>query len=248
MRMKRWLWPAYLLLYAGLCPAQTEPAPPAFEAAAIKPSKAGDNSSHWRSGKGRITMDNLSVKQIIMSAYRVKDFQVTGPGWIDAERYHIDAKADADVDDDKLLPMLQTLLAERFHLAFHRDKKEVAAYALTPAKGGMKIHAVEGTGSQSNSTNGKMTAKHLSMARFADFLSRQLAMPVVDETGAAGGFDFTLEFSNERQQKAAEADGGVPAAPSLFTALPEQLGLKLTARKVQVDVMVVDRVERPSEN
>ena len=236
------------LLRSALCLAQSAPPQPAFEVAAIKPSKTGDTSSHWRSGKGRITMDNLSVRQIILAAYGVKEYQLVGPSWLDTERYHIDAKAEGNVDDDKLMPMLQTLLAERFHLALHREKKDTTAYALVAAKGGLKIRPVEGSGSNSNSRNGKMTAKHVSMAKFAEFLARQVDRPVVDETGTGDdGFDFTLEWSNERVQRAAETDGA-PTAPSLFTALPEQLGLKLEARKVPVEMLVIDRVERPSEN
>jgi uncharacterized protein (TIGR03435 family) len=134
-------------------------------------------------------------------------------------------------------------------LVFHRETKEMSAYALVAAKGGMKIHAVEGVGSQSKSGGGKITAKHMSMSKFGDFLSRQLDRPVVDETGTGtDGFDFTLEWSNERVRRAAEADGGVPAGPSLFTALTEQLGLKLETRKVPVEIFAVDKAERPTDN
>jgi len=247
--MTRILMVAYPVLSAVLCLAQTATTRPAFEAAAIKPSKAADTGTHWNSTKGRMTMDNLSVKQIIATAYGVREFQVSGPAWIGAERYHIDAKADGKADDDIMLPMLQTLLAERFQVVLHREKKEMAAYALVVAKGGMKIHAVEGEGSQSRGSGGKLTAKHVSMAKFAELLSRQLDRPVADETNTGSdGFDFTLEYANERLQRAAEADGVAAPGPSIFTALPEQLGLKLEARKAAVEILVVDKVERPTEN
>ena len=94
-----------------------------------------------------------------------------------------------------------------------------------------------------------MTAKHVSMAKFAELLSRQLDRPVADETNTGSdGFDFTLEYANERLQRAAEADGVAAPGPSIFTALPEQLGLKLEARKAAVEILVVDKVERPTEN
>ena len=237
-------------LGSSLCLGQTTPAQPAFEAAAIKVSKAGDESSTWHSGKGRLTMDNLSVRQIIQAAYGVKENRLTGPGWIDGARYHIDAKADSNVNDGQLMPMLQTLLAERFHLVLHREKKEIAAYALVAAKGGIKMKpATPGDRSQLNSRNGSLTARNVTMAKLAEFLTSQLERPVVDETGTGEGhFDFTLEFANERMQRAAEADGGTTAKPSLFTALPEQIGLRLEARKVPVEVLVIDRVEPPTDN
>ena len=237
-------------LGAALCLGQTTPSQPAFEAAAIKVSKAGDDSSSWRSGKGRLTMDNLSVRQIIQAAYGVKENRLTGPGWIDSARYHIDAKADSNVNDDQLMPMLQALLAERFHLVLHREKKEIAAYALVAAKGGMKMQpAATGDRSQLNSRNGSLTARNVTMAKLAEFLTNQLERPVVDETGNGDGrFDFTLEFANERMQRAAEADGVTTAKPPLFTALPEQIGLKLEARKVPVEVLVIDKVEPPTDN
>jgi uncharacterized protein (TIGR03435 family) len=123
----------------------------------------------------------------------------------------------------------------------------MTAYALVVAKGGLKIHPVEGEGSSTNSHNGKLTAKHASMQKLAEILSRQLGVPVVDETRVAGGFDFTLEWSNERQQKAA-VESGANEGPSIFTALPEQLGLKLEARKVPVEMIAIDRAEHPSDN
>jgi uncharacterized protein (TIGR03435 family) len=229
-------------VHAALCVAQQR----AFEVAAIKPSKADDSGYHSRYHNGRATIDNFTLRQMIVEAYGVRPFQISGgPGWLDTERYHIDAKAEDDLDEKQLLPMVQVLLADRFHLLMHRDKKEMNAYALVQAKGGLKIHAVEGTGSHSTTHNGKMTAKHVSMAQLAQMLSRQLDRPVVDETGAPGGFDFTLEYSNERMQKAAEG-GGAAAGPTIFTALPEQLGLRLEARKVAIEMLAIDRAEKPS--
>src|SRR5262249_47672465 len=163
-------------------------------------------------------------------------------GWISAERFHIDAKAPAKAEDTQLMPMLQTLLGERFKLAVHREKKDMTAYALVVAKGGPKMGPGTGDGSSSNSNHGKLTARNVSMSRFAEFVARQVGLPVADETKLSGGFDFSLEWSSERARQAA-ADSDTQSAPTMFTALPEQLGLKLEARKLSVDLVVIDRVE-----
>jgi uncharacterized protein (TIGR03435 family) len=238
----------FTLLGAASSLAQNLPSKPAFEVAAIKPSTAGPGSSGSHSRNGRLTIDNMTLKEIMMWAYGVQAYQISGgPNWMTADRFQVDAKAEDKVPGEQLRLMMQTLLAERFQLTFHREKKEMTAYALVVAKSGMKIKPVEGEGSSTNTNNGKMTAKHVSMQRLAEVLSRQLGLPVVDETHVAGGFDFTLEWSNDRQQRAA-AETGANEGPSIFTALPEQLGLKLETRKVPVEILVVDRAERPSDN
>jgi len=222
---------------------------PAFEVAAIKPSQADEGHRGWDSGKGRVTMDNMNLRQIIQAAYSKKDYEVLGgPAWLDSARFHIDAKAEGKASDAQLLLMLQTLLADRFKLVVHREKKDASGFALVVAKGGPKMRAVEGVGSQMNSRNGRLTAKHASMEVLAAFAQGQVGRPVVDATGLTGGFDFTFEWSNERVLKAAEDSGTVPPVPSIFTALPEQLGLKLEARKVPMEVLVIDSAERPAEN
>ena len=242
-----------ILLSTGLaafCFAQTDPPTPAFEVAAIKVSKTSDNSSHSRTTDGRIMMDNLTLKQIILQAYRLKEYQLTGgPNWLDTDRFHIDAKAESKVKSEQLMMMLQNLLAERFQLVAHRQKKEMAAYALVVAKGGPKAMKLsEVSGSNTNSNGLKLTAHPASMEILAAFLSRQVDMPVVDETDLKGNFDFTLEWSTERMQQKADADGTALAVPTLFAALPQQLGLRLESRKVPIDILVIDRAEKPSEN
>jgi uncharacterized protein (TIGR03435 family) len=208
------------LLGSALGLAQTTSVKRSFEVAAIKPSTTEPGHTSWHSHNERLTMDNLTLKELIMAAYSVREYQISGgPNWLNADRYHVDAKAEEKASDEQFMSMLQTLLAERFQLAFQREPKELTAYALVVAKGGLKIHPVEGEGSSSNSRNGKLTAKHLSMGKLAEILSRQMGRPVVDETHVAGGFDFTLEWANERQRAAAEA--GANEGPTIFTALPE---------------------------
>jgi uncharacterized protein (TIGR03435 family) len=214
---------------------------PAFEAAAIKPSKDLSRGTSWDSEPGRINL-SATLKGLITIAYRVKDFQVAGgPKWLDGDRFEINAKAEGPAKDPELLEMLQTLLADRFQLAIHHEQKIAPAYALVVAKSGLKIKAVEGaTGSSSRGGRGAMTAKGVSMAKLAESLSRNLGAPVADLTETPGVFDFKLEWSVEGDANDAQS--------ALFAALQSQLGLKLESRKLPIDVIVVDKAEKPSEN
>jgi uncharacterized protein (TIGR03435 family) len=215
--------------------------PPAFEAAAIKPSKEAVRGITWDTGPGRIDVRG-TLKGLIWVAYQVKDYQVAGgPKWLDEDRFEINAKAEGAANDPQLLAMLQTLLADRFQLVIHHEQKVAPAYALVLAKSGLKIKPVEGaTGSSSRSSRGVITAKGLTMAKLADRLSRNLGAPVADLTETPGAFDFKLEWSIEGDKDDVQS--------SLFAALQSQLGLKLESRKLPIDMIVVDKAEKPSEN
>jgi len=232
-----------VLVPTALCVAQS--ALPTFEVVAIKPSTARDNSSSWNSRNGRLSITNNSLKQIIMGANSLQEYAYSGPAWLEGERYNIDAKADEKVSREVLLQMVQAMLAERFKLKFHREQKQVQGYVLLLAKGGLKVKPVEGEGSSMSSNDTKLTAKHVDPPRIAVFASRVLGQPVIDETGVKDSFDFVLEF--DRRQRP-ESDPNGPTLPTLFTALTEQLGLKLEPKKVPLDVLVVDHAERPTEN
>ena len=216
--------------------------PPAFEAAAIKLSKDVSSGTHWDSTPGTINLRGQTLKSLICVAYHVKDFQVAaGPKWIDGDRFDINAKSAGAEDDPKLLEMLQTLLADRFQLVVHREQKIAPSYALVVAKSGMKIKPVEGAdGSRSKGGRGQITAQGVSMEKLAELLSRQVKTPVIDLTGALGAYDFKLEWSIEGDANDVQS--------ALFSALQQQLGLKLESRKLPVDLIVVDRAEKPSEN
>jgi uncharacterized protein (TIGR03435 family) len=170
-----------------------------------------------------------------------------GPKWMDSDRYNINAKAAGPAKDPELLLMLRTLLVERFKLEVHRQSKPVSGYALVVAKSGLKIKPVEDTGNDSTSSHGgSLTAKGVSMARLSDWLARRLNAPVVDATGVPGVFNFKLEWTPE------ETSPGTPSSAgpdfSLVAALQEQVGVKLEARKVSMELIVVERAEKPSEN
>jgi uncharacterized protein (TIGR03435 family) len=219
---------------------------PAFEVASVRLNRSGDfSSSASRFPGGRITITNNTLKDLIRYAYDLKDYQVFGgPGWIHSERYDIAAKADGDPGADKLRSMLQTLLAERFGLKVHRETKAMPAYQLVVLKEGSRLRkSKEPASSLSIFRNrGQITARKTSMAQLANGLSGLLSRAVVDKTGISGSFDFTLEY--------APLDIETPqdSLPSIFTALQEQLGLRLEARTLSIEVLVVDEAQQLVEN
>ena len=196
-------------------------------------------------------MKNQTLNACIRIAYGLKADQVTGgPKWLDSDRFNIEARATTPARDPELLTMLQTLLAERFQLKIHLDSKLVSGYDLAVAKKGLKIHPVEANGPQRmNWGKGQVLAERVSMARFADALARMLGSPVQDKTGLSGEFSFKFDWSPESQHS--HADGGpaeLPSGRSLFTAVQEELGLALNPTKAPIEIIVVDKAEKPSEN
>lgn len=242
----------FLLIFTIVpCLAQS-PAPPAFEAATVKPSvdEPGHSGSHSR--RGMLVMQGQTLHSLVRSAYHLTPNQVEGgPRWTESERYDINAKSEGPADDPELMRMLQTLLAERFKLKFHIDKKEFSGYVLVAAKGGLKIKPVGAetnrTHSNSNGLVSSIEVEGSTLKTLADVLSRSLRMPVGDASGIDGAFTFKLEWTPE-DLAGARADSGVAGPPTIFTALQEQLGLKLESRKVPMDVYVIDSAEKPGEN
>jgi uncharacterized protein (TIGR03435 family) len=229
---------------AGVLLAATAAAQ-SFEVAAIKPNLSGDGGSHSSSRGGSLRMENVSLRSIIEEAYNVKDYTLTAPGWVDTLHFDITAKSGEKASRDQIRIMLQSLLTDRFQLKAHRESKEMTAYALVAAKSGFKLKPAEGEGSSVNSDRGagkaKAVCKHVTMARVADFLSGQVDHPVVDQTGIPDAYDFTLEWSPNQNAE--------DAGPSIFTALTEQLGLRLESRKLPVSILVVDSMSKsPTEN
>jgi len=223
---------------------------PSFEAASIKPGDPSDQHSGWHSRPGYMVIQNQSLQGLIRIAYHLNEGQVAGGDkWVYSDRFEIEARAKGPLDEVDMLPMLQTLLADRFKLAFHKEQKPFPGYALTVAKGGLKLQAVEAGNPGSSSRGGRdrveIELRQAPLSRLADILSRQLRMPIEDETASTAVFNFKLVYSSqELTANAAAADG---AAPTIFTALQE-LGLKLESRKVSQDVFVIDRAEKPGEN
>jgi uncharacterized protein (TIGR03435 family) len=220
-----------------------------FEVASIKPSNADQRSSGIHSGDGRMDAQNVTVKRCIIGAYGVGPNQILGgPDWLESDRFDIKAKAEQPVGDDILMAMLQTLLAERFKLSIHREAKPQKAYVLEVTNKAPKLEKGKGRGASTNNGRGHIVATNATMDRFAQILSRQMDRPVVNHTGLEGAFDVTLQWSVESGGPAKPAEGAVIEGPSIFTAIQEQLGLRLRVRKVPVEVIVIDHVEKPSEN
>jgi uncharacterized protein (TIGR03435 family) len=227
---------------AFLSVAQVWAQRPQFEVASIKPSAPGARGpTFYNPTSTRFAVSSITAKALIAYAYDVREFQISGgPGWIGSEEYDIVAKPDGDVRGDRVLAMARALLAERFHLSLHRESKEMPVLALVVTKGGPKLRASTGSGPEVRGGRGRFVARNVTMGLFAAQLAgRMLGRPVVDRTGIAGEFDITLEWA---------FDQGANSGPSIETAIQEQLGLKLEAQKGAVDMLVVDRVERPSAN
>jgi uncharacterized protein (TIGR03435 family) len=214
----------------------------AFEVASVRLNKSDSHSSRFNSSKGSIHSTNVSLREFIKFGYGVKDYQVTGPDWLATQRFDIVAKAEAPVPDDQLMAMLQTLLAERFKLAIHRETKERTVYELVVGKNGPRLHEVEAGGQHSSGGRGFLSAQKMSMSQLADSLSRTVSLPVLNMTGIKGAFDIELKWAPDDGRD--NANG-----PSLFTAVQEQLGLKLEQRKGPMEIIVVDHAEKvPTEN
>jgi uncharacterized protein (TIGR03435 family) len=190
-----------------------------------------------------LTVDNETLKRCLYNAYGVGPNQVVGgPDWLGTDRFNIEAKPEQPVKDDSVaMAMLQTLLAERFKLAVHRETRTISAYVLEVVKNGPKLEKGDGGGASTGNGRGRIEAKNSSMDHFAEVLSRQMELPVLNRTGLDGVFNLKLEWNPRITDPAAEG-------PSVFTAVQEQLGLRLRAQKTPVEVIVVDHAERPSQN
>jgi uncharacterized protein (TIGR03435 family) len=250
---------------------------PKFEVASIKPVKALDNHVDITTApNGRFTARNVTVKMLITEAYQVKGFQITGePKWVNSERYDIVAKADesatkngSEYTDDQLRQYqskhrlrLQALLADRFQLKLHKNLKELPVYALILAKNGSRLQPVIEQRPISSrgmhATDGRLTAQDVPLSFLTELLSDRLARIVLDRTGLKGDYDFTLNWTPEEHTPLPFGAGPMaqnalpqPEAngPSIFTALQEQLGLKLEPQKGPVEILVIDHVEKPTPN
>jgi uncharacterized protein (TIGR03435 family) len=245
---------ALYAIFAIACTnAQTVPADTsevAFEVASVRLNNSGDHHSSSHNSNGELITNNVSLKQLIERAYNVKDYSLAGPDWLDSVRLDIVAKPPAGSEKDQLQPMMRALLIDRFKLQTHREPKTLSAYALLVAKGGTKLSpSGEPKGkSSTDSEPGKLIAKGATMVKLADFLSGRLELPVVDKTGVDGAFDFTLNWTPDPTTENDRPDPN-SSAPSLFTALQEQLGLRLQKDKLPIQILVVDHVEKePVEN
>jgi bla regulator protein BlaR1 len=206
----------------------------------------------------RFTAEAMSLDNLITYAYDLKRYQVFGvPGWadstnLDCDRYDINAKADGDgtLSQEQAKNMLRTLLSERFHVKFHRDMKEMPVYALVVAKDGHKLKDAAPDARtmmrMSSASKGvEMTVTAGPIAQLVNQFSNANGVdrPVLDRTGLAGSYDYKLTWG-----PSLGATGNDSDAVSIFTALQEQLGLKLEPQRAPIETLVIDNAEKPTEN
>jgi uncharacterized protein (TIGR03435 family) len=259
---------AALVSVAGIF-AQSPTARPAFnefEVATIKPAEI-DSPGRWirMQSANRFYAKNHTLKTLIQAAYNLTPRAVSGgPSWVDSDRYEILAETPGNIRPslDEQMSMLRKLLADRFKLTFHREQKEFSIYALTVAKNGSRLK--ESTLDLDAAPEGppllafviapdtvRLPARSVTMPELASVFQRAaLDRPVVDKTGLSGRYDFDLEWTPDESQFGGLGFKGTPEStkPELFTAMQQQLGLRLEATKGPIDTLIIDRAERPSDN
>ena len=189
-------------------------------------------------------MHHANLGFLIRTAYGFDYHRVSGePDWIDSQSYDLNAKVEGDalLTREQMQPLLQNLLQERFHLAVHREQKIVPGYALVIAKGGSKLQPNKGAPFHGMIGSNEIRFWNDSIKSFVDILESPVERPIIDRTGLGGTYDIALKF--------ATADDPDSNLPDIFTAVQEQLGLKLVPQKVPVEILVIDHVDKiPTEN
>ncbi len=243
---------------------------PSFAVASIKPDKANSPvEGGFGNGQGRGR--NVTTKYLIALAYRIQEFQILGgPGWIGSDRFDVEGKAeDPAADPDQLRLMMQSLLEDRFQLKLHSETKEASVYALVVGKDGPKIKlsadqisptvngpAPSGAGPNHGAMRlgrGSLTGNAVALSLFIRLLSQQLNRTVIDKTNLTGRFDIQMQWTPDVGEESLGPGGTTlpppeTSGPSIFTAIQEQLGLKLVSTKGRVESLVIDRVQMPSAN
>jgi uncharacterized protein (TIGR03435 family) len=229
-------------------PPAPAPKPLAFDVASIKPStllaggRGGRGGGRGVGGRGRsglvftpgmISAPSITARQLILQAYQLKPYQLSGgPDWLDSDRFELEAKGANAGEPDDLRQMLQTLLGERFQLAIHRETRETPVYVMSVAKGGFKLREFKAGDPRPTPPPGTNLSFTETMSSFADAVSNAADRPVLDKTGLTGMYIF--EFQIE--------PGG-----DILTAA-QSVGLKFEAQKAPIETIIVDRIEKPSEN
>jgi bla regulator protein BlaR1 len=259
-----------ILFCVGLAtPAFAQP-PETFEVASINLGDPLQSGTSYRTEPGgSLKVEGATLKSLILFAYDLREFQLQGAtGWMTADRYTILAKGEMPGGPQTYQQMndaqrkaaaalirkrLQALLAERFQLATHRETKDLPLYAVVVAKDGVKMQPnTSPDGSPQSMTTGRgiFKAERASPDQIAQALAGLTRRPVQDHTGLQGFYNLKMEWTPEAAAAAPGSDERPveTSGPSLFTALQEQLGLKLESRKGPIEILIIDRAERPSAN
>lgn len=237
-------------------------ASPSFEVATIKPAKPDEQGKGFLVQGRRFKTINTTMNEIMSFAYGIHTKQIVGaPAWFDTDKFDIDAQPDGEgaPSDKQWRGMLQKLINERCKLSLHHDKRELSVYVLSAAKTGPKLSKSEGDPNGLPGlffrAMGDLNVNNANMYDFANFLQNVvLERPVLDQTGITGRYDFTLKWTPDDSQfggmgaKIGPTTDTANPPPALYTAIQEQVGLKLDATRAPTDVLVLDHVEKPSEN
>ena len=230
------------LAAARLVFAQT----PSYDVASVKPNKSGSSSSSTSTRNGQLTATNVTLQSMIRNAYLLQDFQIVGgPSWVDSDRFDIMAKVEGQPVPPERRLMMQALLADRFKLVVHRDTREMPVYDLVLAKPdgklGSGLRRSDCSKDPCGNTNVNNTVLHadgITFELFTGTLSSIVTHIVKDKTALEGPYTMDLTWSRDQTTDTTQ--------PSIFTALQEQLGLKLESARGPVDVLVIDRAEQPT--
>lgn len=254
-----------LVLAIGFARSQSTTARPEFEVASIKPNNTNERMDYLVRGD-RLFGKNMPAKGWIQIAYGLKGFQVVGPEWISTEKFDIDARRaeSASPSGMQMSLMLQSLLADRFKLTLHREMRQLPVYDLVISRGGLRMKPSKDQtlwvgdfpdgspdgrpltgGGPTELAPGRFLGEAISMTMFVNLLAGPLDRQVINKTGLTGRFDIDLRYAPESGQASTATD---TSTPSFFTALQEQLGLRLESAKAPVEVLVVDHIERPDSN
>jgi uncharacterized protein (TIGR03435 family) len=245
-----------LATLVGIVPAQPTPKEQSFEAASFRLEDPHTSVGYNRTGpnqaqtfpSNRLTMRHTMLKSLICEAYGVDYNKIAGgPVWLDSEHYDLSAKVEGDarLTEKQMAPMLRNLLKERLHLVVHTEPRIVPGYALVIAKGGPRLQANKGAPFGGTKGIAELKFQNVSAEYVAQVIETAIKHPVIDKTGLGGMYDFDLKFTPEN----APIDSPYSNFRSIFSAIQEQLGLKLTPQKVPVDYLVIDRVDRvPTRN
>jgi uncharacterized protein (TIGR03435 family) len=234
-----------------------------FDVISVKPSAPDNHNGLMMQTlpEGGIRFVGVPLRMMMMSAYDVKAFQISGgPDWIRTERWDVLAKmdgVDGKLPFGQIRPLILTLIADRFGLRIHKETKIMPIYALSVDRKGSKLARHAGGEQEVHNGNGTLAVKKIGMDWFSEWLSRKLGRVVIDKTDLKGEYDYKLAWSPEPEEGNPDYTGMPPeaprahaetAGPSIFTALQEQLGLRLVSEKGAVEIVVIDSVQRASAN
>jgi uncharacterized protein (TIGR03435 family) len=235
-------------------------ADPAFDVVTVKPSKPDATGQSIRVQGATVSLSNITLMDLATYAFGVHKQQIIGaPAWSTSQHYDISGKAtpEGEPNADQVKVMLRKLLADRFQLAFHKEQKELSVYTLSVAKGGAKISK----NTKKNETTGiifrgpgSVLLNDVSMDDFSRMLQNSAVdRPVVNQTALSGTYDFSLVWTPDNGPAVPNPNALAPldkadGPPDVFGATQQQLGLKLDATRLQIEVLVIDKVEKPSDN